>query len=1065
MNRKLRILNLEDSGTDTELIHAVLEEEGIESDIIRVETEGDFLAALDKAGFDLLLVDYKLPSFDGMSALAIAQRICPEIPFIFVSGSIGEDMAIEAMKYGATDYVLKTKLDRLAPAVRRALNESAERSERKRAEDLLRESEEKYRNLVERAHDGIIIVQDGIIAFANAKMAELDGSKPEQLVGSPYTDHVHPSELPRLADIYRRRMAGEMLPGAYETVLLRRDGASVPAELNAGIIVYRGRPADLVIVRDITERRKLERAQEASLRFLKTMHKHTEIGPLLEELAASIKDFTGCDSVAIRALDKEGNIPYQAHKGFSSKFLELEGPLSIMSDQCMCINVIKGTTNPLLPFYTKGGSFYMNGTTRFLATVSEEEKGKTRNACNKAGYESVALVPFRSGDHVLGLIHVADHRENMVPLELVEQLENAAMQLGTAFQRANAEYALRESEERYRRLFQNMLEGYAYCKMLYDGDRPYDFVYLHVNKAFEGLTGLKNVLGKKASEVIPGIQESDPELFTIYGRVALTGNPERFEMYVASMGSWFSIAAYSSEREHFVTVFDNITERKRTEEALRTSEHQYRQLVDNALVGIYRATTEGKFLYVNDALARIFECDDTDEMLKLPVGMRYKKPEDRAAFLSILKERGSVPYYEMEVPTKSGKLKTIVISAVIEDEFITGMVTDITERKHLEAQLRHAQKMEAVGTLAGGIAHDFNNLLNVIMGFGAMVMEKLAPDSPLKEHMNEVLMAAGKAANLTGRLLVFSRKQVVAVKSVNINELIDDIRKMLVRLIGEDVDFQVKLAEAPLMVMADAGQIEQVLMNLASNARDAMPAGGSLTIGTGTEEVDDEYVAVYGYGSPGTYAVITVSDTGHGIDRDTQKKIFEPFFTTKGIGEGTGLGLAISYGIIKKHNGYIKVYSEPGQGALFKIYLPLVEGRVSPEKKKEEAGGPLGGNETVLVAEDDASMRKLTRVILEAAGYTVITAEDGEDAITKFAENRDKIRLAVVDMIMPKKNGKEVSEAIRGTSPQAKILFVSGYTMDNIKTRELVESGFDFIHKPILPKDFLNKVREVLDRR
>jgi CheY-like chemotaxis protein len=287
---------------------------------------------------------------------------------------------------------------------------------------------------------------------------------------------------------------------------------------------------------------------------------------------------------------------------------------------------------------------------------------------------------------------------------------------------------------------------------------------------------------------------------------------------------------------------------------------------------------------------------------------------------------------------------------------------------------------------------------------------------------------------------------------------------MLGRIISEDIDFQLGLADGDLVVLADAVQIEQVLMNLASNARDAMPEGGRLTIGTGLQEIDDEYIAANGFGKPGMYAIITVSDTGHGIDAETQKKIFEPFFTTKGIGEGTGLGLAISYGIIKQHDGYIKLYSEPGQGTLFKIYLPLIEAAAVLEKKTEAPVSVKSGNETILVAEDDASLRKLTRVVLESSGYTVITAEDGEDAITKFMENREKIDLAMLDMIMPKKNGKEVSEVIRKVSPRMKILFASGYTMDTIKTRELIESGLEFIHKPVLPKELLRKVREMLDK-
>ncbi|MCK9420606.1 MAG: response regulator [Nitrospirae bacterium] len=395
---------------------------------------------------------------------------------------------------------------------------------------------------------------------------------------------------------------------------------------------------------------------------------------------------------------------------------------------------------------------------------------------------------------------------------------------------------------------------------------------------------------------------------------------------------------------------------------------------------------------------------------------------------------------------------------------IVAIYDDVTESKKLEDQLRHAQKMEAVGTLAGGIAHDFNNILNVIMGYGGMVYDGLEAGSPQKEQMNEVLTAAERAANLTKRLLVFSRKQVVAVKPVNINGLILGVQKMLVRMLREDINFKLELAARPLIVMADSGQIEQVLMNLVTNARDVMPEGGSLTIGTGLQELDDEYVALYGFGKIGRYALITVTDTGQGMNAETQKKIFEPFFTTKGIGEGTGLGLSISYAIIKQHSGYINVYSEPGQGTVFKVYLPLSEEAVFPDKKTVAAVPAKGGNETILVAEDDASLMQLMRIVLESFGYSVITAKDGDDAITKFMENRERISLVLLDMIMPKKNGKEVGETIRKVSPRIKILFASGYTMDIIKTKELTDAGFDFISKPVLPRDLLLKVREVLDR-
>ncbi len=524
------------------------------------------------------------------------------------------------------------------------------------------------------------------------------------------------------------------------------------------------------------------------------------------------------------------------------------------------------------------------------------------------------------------------------------------------------------------------------------------------------------------------------------------------------------------KRDYMLAVARDITERKKADEALQKSEKKYQDLFESTLDGIYQIDADGVFIMMNPAGAKMFGYDSPDEIIGRKGLDFWRDPKDRDVFRAELKTKKSVSGYHMRLKKKNGEPVEIETSSTIKENKqgtflgMEGVLRDVTERKKLEAQLFHAQKMEAVGTLAGGIAHDFNNILNVIIGYGNMLLDNLGSDSTFKDQMNEVLTAAERAATLTRRLLAFSRKQVVAMKPVNVNELIADIQKMLARIIGEDIDFNLDLSGRSPLVMADAGQIEQVLMNLAANARDAMPNGGRLTIHTGLQIIDDEYVAVNGYGELGTYALITVADTGGGMDEETRKKIFEPFFTTKGIGEGTGLGLAISYGIIKQHGGYIKVYSERRQGTIFKIYLPLIEKATAPDMQAEIPDAPTGGSETVLVAEDDASLRKLASIVLESSGYRVIPAQDGEDAVNKFMEDSERIDLVMLDMIMPKRNGKEVSEVLRKVRPGIKILFTSGYTMDIVKNKELTASGIDFIHKPVLPKDLLRKVREILDR-
>ncbi len=387
---------------------------------------------------------------------------------------------------------------------------------------------------------------------------------------------------------------------------------------------------------------------------------------------------------------------------------------------------------------------------------------------------------------------------------------------------------------------------------------------------------------------------------------------------------------------------------------------------------------------------------------------------------------------------------------------------DEEEKKRLEQQLHHSQKMEAIGQLAGGVAHDFNNIITAITGYAHLLFMKLDEDDPMRQFAGQIIASSERAANLTQGLLAFSRKQVVHPKPVNVNDMISKVEKLLRRLIREDIDLMIELSDRDLFVMGDAGQLEQIMINLSTNARDAMPDGGVLTISTDLKVIDDEFIKCHGFGSAGKYVCISASDTGAGIDEKIREKIFEPFFTTKEVGKGTGLGLAIVYGVVSQQKGYIDVCSKPGHGTSLRIYLPLISGKgeaVSVEMGKE----PSVGTETVLIAEDDEDVRTFDANLLGRFGYRVLSASDGDDALEKFISRKDDIDIVVLDVVMPGKNGKEVHDRIQKIRPGTRVLFTSGYSSDIISSKGLVEGEYDFIEKPHSPLKLLSKLREMID--
>jgi signal transduction histidine kinase len=517
----------------------------------------------------------------------------------------------------------------------------------------------------------------------------------------------------------------------------------------------------------------------------------------------------------------------------------------------------------------------------------------------------------------------------------------------------------------------------------------------------------------------------------------------------------------------------DIGERKHAESELKESEERYRRisqqfnaLLDNLPDGIAQIAPDFGVLWASRAIKELVRGNVADAegscCYQAFWGMRAP-----CGPCPVARSFKSGKIEEGNIKLADGRLLELRAVPISDDsgkvESVIEVIRDITEHRKLEAQLRHAQKMESIGTLAGGIAHDFNNIITAIVGFGYITLKKMGQDDPLRQYIEHMLEGADRAAQLTKDILIFSRKQVCEKRPVDLNEIVGKVEKFLARVIGEDISCIMTLQSEPVIVDADTHQLEQVLMNLATNARDAMAGGGNLTISIEPIEIEKEFITIHGYGKPGSYALLTISDTGQGMDEETRAKIFEPFYTTKGVGKGTGLGLAVVYGIIKQHDGYINVYSEPGAGTTFRIYLPLIPAELH---KSEIAQGEeilAWGTETILLAEDDESVRGLISMVLKQHGYTVIEAVNGADAVNRFMENRETIHLFVSDLIMPKMNGNEAYEEMRLWRPGLKAIFASGYAPDFIRQKLSIESGVTLISKPISPHLLLKEVRKVLE--
>jgi len=627
-----------------------------------------------------------------------------------------------------------------------------------------------------------------------------------------------------------------------------------------------------------------------------------------------------------------------------------------------------------------------------------------------------------------------------------------------AVERARAERKLREAEERYRTLFEDAPVMYVITHSE-DGKE----VVIDCNRLFLEALGYERsqVLGRPLSE-----HYVDPESgVTGDERRILAGDGRVIETLIRTVPEVDAAGRPSGVRVTFL----DVTDRKRAEQALRQSESRTRALYDaipDLIIRIGKDGTYGEMKPPRD-FNPLLSAEEVIgktvfEVLPRDVAGACSRARERAVETGDtqvveydLLENGSRRYYEARlVPGEDGDVLAIV--------------RDVTDRKELEAQLWQSQKMEAVGTLAGGIAHDFNNLLTVIGGYSELILMELAPDDSKRADVVEIKKSADRAADLTRQLLAFSRRQVLQPRLLDLNQVVEELTKLLRRLIVENIELKMSLDPSLGRVKADPAQIEQILVNLAVNARDAMPLGGTLTIETGNVDLDERYIKNHPRVEAGRYAMLAVSDTGHGIPKDIQTRIFEPFFTTKPPGSGTGLGLSTVYGIVKQSGGYIWLYSEPGLGTSFKIYLPLVGAAESAAFEREERSDetlrqPSSEHlETILLVEDDEMVRILARRLLGEQGYDVIEARDGAEASSLCQNHPGPIHLMLSDVVLPGQSGPQTADELRCSRPDMKLLYMSGYT-ENRAVRDMLASDVPFLQKPFSAGGLARKVRKALD--
>jgi PAS domain S-box-containing protein len=1055
-DQRLRILHLEDDADYSRFVQDLLAQGGVAADVTVVVSRADFDAALSRGPFDLILADYSLPGWTGIQALNIVKEKVPHTPFLLVSGTIGEQFAIESLQSGATDYVLKQWPDRLVPAVRRAVSEAEERERRKHAETELIRREKYFRALTLNALDLLTVLSaTGDYKYHSPSVKRILGYDPEELAGKNVFSLIHPEDLPRVREAFQFGLNHPDQSVKLEYRIRHRDGHYIYLE---AVGQSRLNDPDIAAVvvnsRDVCDRKRIEHQREALSNFGRKLSSVTVPEEAARIIQTVADELFGWDVFMLDLYSAETDqiLPILDVDTIDGKRVEFHSGNPTHAPSGLARRVIE-----------HGAQLIVRDDPQEMLPDAEPFGDKSRPSV------TLMLAPIRNRTKVIGVLSVHSYQPSAYTRSDLDALQVLADYCGGALERIWAEQALRESEQRFRDLFEASPDA-IFVEDLQGS-------VLDVNPAACRLHELprEQLIGRNVVELVPpDRRESVARDFQKVASGEMTrfeGESRRADGQVIPVEIHAGSIPYGGRAAVLLHVRD-ISERKRAESALRSSEMLFHSVWQNSVDGMRLTDENGIVVAANAAFCKLVGLSQ-QELAGKPFTTAFAPSEQPELMLAKYRERFRDRVFERQIERRltlhNGN--TCILeetSSFVElrgqSPLLLGLFRDVTQQKRLEDQFRQGQKMEAIGQLAGGVAHDFNNILTVIHGHASLLQLGTNLSATASKSAQQIIFAAERAAGLTRQLLTFSRRQVMQPRRLDLNEIVANVTKMLGRILGEDIALHVDYSSQPSWVQADASMMDQVVMNLAVNARDAMPNGGQLTITLAVAEVGSSHAAYNPEARPGQFVCLTATDTGTGIAPENIRRIFEPFFSTKEVGKGTGLGLATVYGVVKQHQGWVEVESEPGRGASFRIYLPYA---AVPAEGSEEGPAELavrGGTETILVVEDETPVRQLVCDLLEGQGYKVLEAASGVKALEVWEVNKDKIDLVLTDLVMPDRlNGRQLAEKLWQERPNLKVIFTSGYSADVVGKDFVLQSGLNYLQKPYQPNTLALAVRECLD--